>query len=307
MGSTFEEQLEAPIIGIDVGATKTEVVLLRPASAARHLVVETNGWRTGTTADSAPVLARLIVAHFGEEVTGFDVGVGSYGCNTTEQCRAVELILGRTFHGRVEVRNDGELMPLALEIDDGIGLVSGTGAVGVARDADGSLMMAGGWGWVMGDEGGASGIVREAVRAVLRQDDEGEAPDALAHALRESFGVPDVKSMAMSLTRSDNAADFGKHAQAVFAVADESAIARSVIIAAGRHLAELIFRLRRRGSTATVAVAGGTVIRRQAALRAAFEQSADELVPDVRVRILEEDPVLGALYLASRLSKKGLK
>ena len=54
-------------------------------------------------------------------------------------------------------------------------MVSGTGSIGVARDADRNLVIAGGWGWILGDEGGASGIVREAVRAVLAAIDPGEA------------------------------------------------------------------------------------------------------------------------------------
>ena len=46
----------------------------------------------------------------------------------------------------------------------------------------GLSVQVGGWGAVLGDEGGAAGLVREAARAVWAAHDRGEAPDALAEA-----------------------------------------------------------------------------------------------------------------------------
>ncbi len=47
---------------------------------------------------------------------------------------------------------------------DGIGVVSGTGSIAVARTAEGRMLAAGGWGWILGDEGSAPALVREAAQ-----------------------------------------------------------------------------------------------------------------------------------------------
>ena len=67
----------------------------------------------------------------------------------------------------VQVLNDAELLPAALGLNHQIGLVAGTGSVAVSRSPKTGMLVAGGWGWVIGDEGSAAGLIREAGRAVL--------------------------------------------------------------------------------------------------------------------------------------------
>ena len=50
-----------------------------------------------------------------------------------------------------------------------IGLIAGTGSVAVARGADGRYSTAGGWGYLLGDEGSGYAIGRELLRAALVQ------------------------------------------------------------------------------------------------------------------------------------------
>jgi N-acetylglucosamine kinase-like BadF-type ATPase len=58
----------------------------------------------------------------------------------------------------------------ALAGEDGIVAIAGTGSIAFGRKGD-RTMRAGGWGYVFGDEGGAFWIVREALRAALRQEE----------------------------------------------------------------------------------------------------------------------------------------
>ena len=66
----------------------------------------------------------------------------------------------------MQVVNDAELMVPAAGYFGGIGVVSGTGSIAVARTAEGHMLAAGGWGWILGDEGSAPALVREAAKAI---------------------------------------------------------------------------------------------------------------------------------------------
>jgi N-acetylglucosamine kinase-like BadF-type ATPase len=161
-------------------------------------------------------------------------------------------------------------------------------------------MTSGGWGWVLGDEGGASGIIREATRAVLAELDWGRPADPLISRLLASFDVTGGAELAMALTLSSSAEDWGGHAGEVFAAADEgSPAARRVIDEAGTHLALLVERLLARGVEADQVVAGGAVIRAQPRLRERFLDALQEKCPDITVSILDRPPVIGAIALAA--------
>jgi N-acetylglucosamine kinase-like BadF-type ATPase len=220
----------------------------------------------------------------------------------------MEQELGAHFSGPVRAVNDAELMPLAMGISDGIGVVAGTGSIAVARDRQGRLITAGGWGWVLGDEGSAAGIVREAVRAALAELDLGHWSDPLVTALLDGFGVSDGPELAMAVTRSSSADGWGSHARVVFAAADDgSPLAADVIDVAGRQLAALIPLLLARGVTSRDVVAGGGVLVAQPRLREAFLAGLAAGSPDVGVHFLDTPPVVGAVALATSLPGSSLR
>jgi N-acetylglucosamine kinase-like BadF-type ATPase len=71
----------------------------------------------------------------------------------------------------------------ALAGEPGIVVIAGTGSIAFGRNGDGQTARAGGWGYAFGDEGGAFDVVRQALRAMLRQE-EGWGP---ATAMRGLF------------------------------------------------------------------------------------------------------------------------
>ncbi len=292
------------VVGVDIGATKTHIALGMDAAVVAERVVPTSSWRTLSSVRNAGDLLELVRELAGREVRELPLGVGAHGCDSTQQCLDFEEALVAHLDGPVRVLNDAELMPLAMGLIGAIGVVSGTGSIGVARDADRNLLIAGGWGWILGDEGGASGIVREAVRAVLAAIDRGEAPDQLTHRLMAGFHATNGPELAMSFSRSSSAAYWGSHAGQVFLAAEEgSCLAVEVIERAGQKLAGLVDSLIDRGIETGHVVAGGSVIRRQARLREAFEESLGKTHPEVTVMVLDRAPVAGALRLASSLSR----
>jgi glucosamine kinase len=302
------------VVGVDIGGTKTHVAFGVDGVIQREGFVRTSTWRspsaelaTGETSNgavaehNAKALRGLVLDLLGADALSRPVAVGAHGCDNTQQCLDLQREIGRYFTGAVLVVNDAELMPPAMGLPGGIGMVAGTGSIAVARDAEGRLVTAGGWGWVLGDEGSAAGIVREAVRGALGELDRGRTRDPLTAALLTAFSATDGAELAMAVTHSNSADRWGSHAELVFTAADEgSPVAARVVAEAGAQLAGLIDRLAARGVRAGQVVAGGAVIQKQTRLRDAVAAALATTHPGITLTILDRQPIYGALALAGR-------
>jgi N-acetylglucosamine kinase-like BadF-type ATPase len=77
----------------------------------------------------------------------------------------------------------------------GIVTIAGTGSIAFGRNASGKTARAGGWGYAFGDEGGAFDLVRQALRAVLRNEEGWGPRTALRDALLAPTGVADANTL----------------------------------------------------------------------------------------------------------------
>ncbi|MDX3521873.1 BadF/BadG/BcrA/BcrD ATPase family protein [Streptomyces scabiei] len=290
-------------VGIDVGGTKTHLrAVTGTESVADHLRAS-RGWRPHDPAAATAWLATLVEEVLPAHTPVSAVAVGAHACETPRQCEGIRLALQERLQVPCLVVGDAELLAPAAGFATGVGLVAGTGSVAVGRTADGTSVQVGGWGAVLGDEGGAAGLVREACRAVWAAHDRGEAPDALAGRLTACFGVSEVPALGGALEAATAmSADWGRHAPQVFEAAEEgSVLARRVIAEGGRALASLVARLAaRRVPVDDVVVAGGTILSRPA-LYSAFAEALLDAVPSARPHVLQVPPVEGALALSRTL------
>jgi N-acetylglucosamine kinase-like BadF-type ATPase len=228
------------------------------------------------------------------------VGIGAQGCDTQKHCAALEAAFAERGL-RAVVVNDAALLVPAAGLAEGIGVVSGTGAIGVGADAAGDALFAGGWGWVIGDEAGSAGIVRLATVAALTAHDEGAPDDGLLSALLGAFAVDGPESLARRVNDLATAENWGPCAPAVFTAAEDgSTLAAAVVDAAADHLAELVRRLVGRGAVGRDVVAAGSVITGQPRLAAAFRARIGAALPHLTVTLLEDQPVAGGVSLARR-------
>ncbi|MEU1295347.1 BadF/BadG/BcrA/BcrD ATPase family protein [Streptomyces sp. NPDC005840] len=290
-------------VGIDVGGTKTHLRAATADTAVADLVRPSTGWRPHDPAAAARWLAALVADALPAGVRPAAVAVGGHACETPRQCAGIRAALEQRLGVPARVVGDAELLVPAAGLDRGVGLVAGTGSVAVGTLPDGVPVQVGGWGAVLGDEGGAAGLVREAARAVWAAHDRGEAPDALARGLVAAFSVAEVPALGDALeAASDVSAEWGRHSPVVFAAAGAgSFLAAAVIADAGRALAALVGRLAARGVVVDdVVVAGGTVLA-QPPLYTAFTDALARSVPSARPRPLRVPPVEGALTLARAL------
>lgn len=301
MSTPAPEGVVDVVVGIDAGGTKTALMVERHGSAPgvepRTYVVSSAGWDAEPAATAARWLHQQVldVLAPGEHVVA--LAVGAQGLDADATASALTAALHERGYPLVRCVNDAALLVPAAGLDSGIGLIAGTGAIGVGTDAEGRFLATGGWGWVIGDEAGAAGIVREATRAALLAHDDGLPDDGLLAALLGSFDVADAERLARAVNDEPTMASWGPHAPAVFAAADAgSALAVQVIDGAAAHLARLVAQLRRRGAVGTdVVVAGGVITRQPRLLDALRERLRSE--PELAVRVLTYPPVAGALAL----------
>ena len=288
------------VVGIDVGGTKTHLRACAGTDVVADHIRASSGWRPHDIATAADWLTALVHGALPVDTRPSAVAVGGHACETPRQCAEIRAALEKRLGIPALVVGDAELLVPAAGLDKGVGLVAGTGSVAVGLLADSSRLQVGGWGAVLGDEGGAAGLVREAARAVWAAHDRGEAPDPLALGLVEAFAVAEVPALGAALeSASDVSADWGRHARVVFTAADAgSLLAREVIAEAGKSLTALVVRLAERGVPVDdVVVAGGTVLA-QPRLYDAFTTALAERLPGARPQPIRVPPVEGAVALA---------
>jgi N-acetylglucosamine kinase-like BadF-type ATPase len=290
------------LVGADVGGTKIAVRVQALSGVVRADELDAaDGW-SASPVDSA---ARWLLAHLARAVPAGDeivaVGIGAQGCDTREHCERLAAAIEA--HGvPAVVVNDAALLVPAAGLLSGIGLIAGTGSIAVGTDAGGDTLFAGGWGWVIGDEGSAPAILRDATKSVLNAHDAGSPNDGLLSALLEHFGVADPQALARAVNDDPTTANWGLGAAAVFRAADDgSALAVGVVDDAARHLAVLVGRLIARGAVGDSVVAAGSVIVHQPRLVHRLRTRLADTHPELTLRVLDVPPVVGAVALAGAL------
>jgi len=192
----------------------------------------------------------------------------------------------------------------------GIITIAGTGSVSMGRNACGRVARAGGWGYAFGDEGGAWGIVREAMRAALRMDEEWGPPTLLRALLLQAAGETDLHTLRRKLYTEDyprpRVAGFARLVSEAAQQGDS--VALEILESAADHLVSLTQVVRKRlfaaADPVNVSSIGG--VFQSSIIRARFisQLEADSAFHIVAPR---QEPPVGALLLAihSQLSKEG--
>lgn len=186
----------------------------------------------------------------------------------------------------------------------GIVTIAGTGSVAFGRNAQGRVARAGGWGHAFGDEGGAWGIVREALRASFRYHEEWGPHTTLHDLFLQSGGDSDIHALRMRFYTEEYPQDrVASLARIVDQAAENGdAVAAGILEAAANALCEITLVVRRRlfGSSEAVAVAAiGGVFKSRTLLR----HFRREMFRHPFFRLVEPiaGPAAGALVEARRV------
>jgi glucosamine kinase len=222
-----------------------------------------------------------------------------------------------TSSGTVIVVSDAELILPAAGLADGIAVICGTGSIAMG-EYQGRNGRAGGWGYLLGDEGSGYWIVRAALRTLLdRRDraqpggtqpstglprlgrpDGGQASGDLASSLLAAAGAADLDALHAAFLRAPQPRHWARYAPAVLACQDPAVaeLAREAAAALAAIAGRVATRI---GAPADlpVVLAGGLMAEPR--LRAATSAALTAAMPGCDVRPLTEPPVAGAVRLAA--------
>lgn len=139
-------------------------------------------------------------------------------------------------------------------------LIAGTGAIAARIEQHRLTRTAGGYGWLLGDEGSAYWLGREAVRATLDALDRGEPLHGLTAAVREALlpAVPDAQRK--QLITAVNAAPPIRLAELAPLVTKASdPVATAIVERAARVLVDTAAQTRAADDRTPIVLAGGLV------------------------------------------------
>lgn len=185
----------------------------------------------------------------------------------------------------------------------GLVIVAGTGATIIAWDNRRRVVVVGGWGSPLGDEGGAYDTAMRALRAAIYGEDGRGQPTALGEAVREHFKIADLRELQRIFYQERVPRHIvSRFCCAVFAVAQAGdAAARKVLADSGRALGiAAAAAIRRRGlrrGRLDVVVSGGMVSAGRFLL-APLRREVRRAAPRTQVRPADREPVVGCLLLA---------
>lgn len=299
--------MTAPLIGADVGGSKTAVSVGDAAHVLGRALGPGAAVRPGRALASAAVISETVrkaLAAAGA-ARGSVLVVGAAGAGReVERLELEQALRSEALADRVRVTTDIDIaMTAAFGDGPGIVVVAGTGSVVLGRDPEGRMLRRGGYGWQMGDEGSGYAVGRAALGAVSRARDGRSPETALAPVLLEVSRCADFDAL-VRWAASASPAEVAALAPHVLHTAERGdTVSQGIADYAARELSALVLGLAEEfptGERVGVALMGGMLIG-EVSLRSAVLARLEE-EPTLRPLATTVDATLGALTQAARIA-----
>ncbi len=196
------------VLAVDSGGTKTSCTLARIGENRKWSILGTGRADAGNPRAIGLEESAKAIAH-SVRLAKAEAGLDSFPCH-----RALFAVAG-TLHvpiredlcrrlERLELAEECSVIPDLIPIvagcgaDASIGLIAGTGSVGIGRDTLGRYAIVGGWGPLLGDDGSGFAIGRAALRACLTHLESGQLSQGLVEEvcrLLQAYTSLDVKTV----------------------------------------------------------------------------------------------------------------
>lgn len=184
----------------------------------------------------------------------------------------------------------------------GIVVIVGTGSIAFARDEQGKVLRAGGWGIPFDDRGSGYDVGRKAVAAALEAFDGRGTATILMEMICRHLSLRDISEIISRKLEPRQIASLCP--LVIEAAGQRDPVARQLCDAAARELANLAVALLKRArwmDCPTPVVTTGGVFQANNLIRRGFARHVRRFAPAAQVEMLQRPPVEGALWLARRL------
>jgi N-acetylglucosamine kinase len=295
------------VLGIDAGGTKTICLL---ADERGTVIAQARGGGANLQAAGELEVEKVLHQVMDDALADRDVHpaaicLGIAGVDRPEDAAVVRGIMRRIgFKIPTVVVNDA-LVALTAGAGNqpAIVVIAGTGSIAYGRNAVGQAARSGGWGYLLGDEGGGFWIGRAALSAVVRQFDGRGPATRLTDLILTEMHLADPRELVHQVYYRD------VHRQSIAALAGvvQAAAAAGDVVASdilARAASELsaaavsvIGRLGMQREAFPIVLAGG-IFRGVPSLAHAVTPVLRDAAPRSDVRLLDVEPAVGAVRLA---------
>jgi N-acetylglucosamine kinase len=296
------------VVGIDAGGTKT-VGLLADETGA--IVAEARGIGANLQTDGELQVEKVfdeIMESLSRHHPVSAVCLGIAGVDRPDDEIVIRNILRRLGHRETaRVVNDGAIALVAGAPGRvGVVVLAGTGSICYGADRSGRTARAGGYGFLLADEGSGYWLGHQSLRAAVRATD-GRGPDTLLQKLLfEALGVGSVAELIPRVYEKGlpkpRIAALASFVQVAHDRGDE--VASSLIDTAGRELglaARSVARQLQLGDEPYPVVLAGGVFKGCPSIFDSLTRQLD--LPAARPALLTVEPARGAVALALDLLK----
>lgn len=259
------------VVGVDGGGTGTRAVIMdhKQRVLGEGHAGPSNPLRVGIAKAASTVREAIDRACAEASVHRDDISMATVGLagvrrKDIHQCTLEKLNECLKEIRSIELLPDGEIALYgATDGEAGLVVIAGTGSICCGRNLQGKQTCAGGWGPIVGDEGGASWIARKALQAVAHATDGRGPATALVSSALKYFKVENADDLSTAIysptMTNDRLAGFAREVVRGARAGDRIAI--EIIEDAGRELAAaaiaVIKKLRMEKESFPVACVGG--------------------------------------------------
>jgi N-acetylglucosamine kinase-like BadF-type ATPase len=302
------------VLGIDAGGTKTVGLL---ATEEGEILSEARGG--GANLQAAGELGVEKVLHdVMEQAIGHRsiwpaaICLGIAGVDRDEDLAVVRAVMRRIGYKTDTLVVNDALVALVAGAGSapGIVVIAGTGSIAYGRSADNRAARAGGWGYILGDEGSGYWIGRRALRAVVRHADGRGTATLLTRRLLDHFGIARAQDLiTVVYARKLPPPSIASLAKQVFEAArDGDGVAQAILADAASELevsaASVMRRLGMADDEFTFVLAGG-IFRAVPSLTVDLQSRLARMAPSSHVVVLDAEPAVGAVVLAIEQMRGG--
>ncbi|MHA7242588.1 N-acetylglucosamine kinase [Paeniglutamicibacter antarcticus] len=285
------------LVGLDIGGTKTHAM-----SWKGGVVVAEATAGSANIQNVSLVEARASIAQVFQELDAGAIDrvvAGAGGIDTEQDAERLRAMIAlHAPNALIQVVHDSRLILAAGGAAAGMAVILGTGSAVWGINVAGQEARAGGWGYLLGDEGSGYWMGREAVRSTLRVFNREEPPGELARLVLEANNVSSPDELIGLFHGPTGRRYWAQQASLVFAAhAHTDPQAAGIIDAAVGYVLEALGDVSKiLAIKGPVVIGGGLGANEpvyQQRLRTALSAWGLE-----DLRFLDVDPVLGALFLA---------
>lgn len=306
-------------ISVDGGATKTIAVLYDDESNIKGVGVKgsSNFRNVGVDTASSNIRSAIESSLSSSGLTWEEIDFFTFALagvkDSAKSTQTIEQFVSQyDIEGRYELFNDGEAgFKCRFPDENGIIAAPGTGMIAYGKQDD-NFDRSSGWGWFIGDEGGAFYIGRRAIQEVAKiADGRLNLPDSLLSKLMDFFSVDSPRKMVNEIyTDKIDIRRIASIATIVSSLAKENdVVSKKILEEAAREAARCVIALQERmAPQKSLPVSGyGGVFRSGEMYWKTFRDEILSVRKDVEFRqpLLGYHAVLGSMSII--LSRHGRK